>query len=338
MMSKIFWKGKKVFITGYEGFLGSNLTKTLLESEVNVCGLDIVTGRKKTILSRNDFSRMEIFRGSVENLSLINEIIKKHKIEIIFHLAAEALVEDCLKNPLKGFSTNIKGTWNILESARLNSCVKGIVIASSDKAYGSCKSLPYKEDTRLSGIHPYDVSKSCADLIAHTYYHSYRVPAAVTRCGNIFGPGDFNFSRIIPDAMRSMINNRTLMVRSDGKFTRDYIYVDDVVKGYILLAEKMHKLKLYGEAFNFSDENPVSVIDLVKIIYKICGKKANYKILKKAKYEIKHQYLSSRKARKILGWKPGHSLEEGLRKTFDWYVEILGTGKGRGKGKGKGKG
>ncbi|MFA7676567.1 MAG: GDP-mannose 4,6-dehydratase [Candidatus Omnitrophota bacterium] len=337
-MSKKFWKGKKVFITGYEGFLGSNLTKTLLESEVNVCGLDIVTGRKKTILSCKDSSRIKIYKGSVENLSLINEIIKKHKIEIIFHLAAEALVEDCLKNPVGGFSTNIKGTWNILESVRLNSCVKSIVIASSDKAYGSCKSLPYKEDTRLSGIHPYDVSKSCADLIAHTYYHSYRVPVAVTRCGNIFGPGDFNLSRIIPDTVNSIIKSRTLMIRSDGKFTRDYIYVDDVVKGYILLAEKMRRLKLYGEAFNFSDENPISVVDLVKIIYKICGKKTNYKILKKAKYEIKHQYLSSRKARKILGWKPGHRLEEGLRKTFDWHVEILGKGKGRGRGRGKGKG
>ena len=201
--------------------------------------------------------------------------------------------------------------------------VKAIIIASSDKAYGSHTKLPYKENTPLSGEHPYDVSKSCADLIACTYCHTYDLPVVVTRCGNIFGPGDFNFSRLVPDTIRSAIQNKTLIIRSDGKFTRDYIYVSDIVSGYILLAEKMQKLKVFGEAFNFSDENPISVLELVKKIYHLANKKPNYKILGKAKYEIKHQYLSSKKAKRIFGWKPRYTLEEGLKKTITWYKDFF---------------
>ena len=322
-MNKNFWRRKRVLITGYEGFLGSNLTKSLLGLGAKISGLDIVTRRKKTILTKKELARINIIKGSVENRALVNRVISKNKIEFIFHLAAEALVADCFKKPLKSFSTNIKGTWNILEASRGVSSVEAIVIASSDKAYGSHPKLPYKEDAALCGRHPYDVSKSCADLIAHTYYHSYRVPVAITRCGNIFGPGDFNFSRIVPDCLRSVVRNKTLNVRSDGKFTRDYIYVGDIVSGYIILAQKMQRLKLFGEAFNFSDENPISVLGLVKKIYRLSGQKPNYKILKQAKYEIKHQYLSSKKARKILGWKPKLKLDEGLRKTLDWYRRYL---------------
>ncbi len=263
-MKNNFWKNKKVLITGYEGFLGSQLTSTLLNYGAKIWGLDIITHRKHTVLSGEELKKINIIRGSVTNFSLVSKIIRENKIEYIFHLAAEALVDECLKNPVRGFSSNIKGTWNVLEAARNNNTIKAIVIASSDKAYGSHKELPYKEGAPLRGNHPYDVSKSCADLIAYTYYHTYNLPVCVTRCGNIFGPGDFNFSRIIPDAIRSAIKGRTLIIRSDGKFTRDYIHVDDIVNGYILLAQKMQKLKLFGEAFNFSDEKPISVLKLVK--------------------------------------------------------------------------
>jgi len=313
-----FWKNKHVLITGYEGFLGSHLTKALLDYQANVFGLDILTHRKNTIL-RPDFSRINIIRGSVENYGLVERIINENKIEFIFHLAATSLVGVALDKPLKAFSTNISGTWNVLEASRQAKFIEGVIIASSDKAYGIHKRLPYRENFALCGVHPYDVSKSCADLLAYTYFHTYQLPVCVTRCGNIFGPGDFNFSRIAPDTIRSALKNKTLIIRSDGKFTRDYIYIEDVIGGYLILAQKMQKLKLFGEAFNFSNENPISVLELVKKIYKMSDKKPSYKIIGKAKYEIKHQYLSSKKAKKILGWKPKYTLQEGLKRTISWY-------------------
>ncbi len=322
-MVKQFWKGKNVLITGYEGFLGSHLTKTLLDCGAKIIGLDILTKRKNTILSAKDLSAIKIIKGDVANFSLLKRTVKENKIAFVFHLAASSLVSDCLDNPLRGFSTNIKGTWNILEACRGVKTVEAVVIASSDKAYGCHKKLPYKETAALAGIHPYDVSKSCADLIAYTYYHTYNLPVSVTRCGNIFGPGDFNFSRLIPDLMRSIVKNKTFLIRSDGKFTRDYVYVDDIVNGYLVLAEKFKRLNLAGQAFNYSDENPLSVLEIVKLIYKVSGRKPRYKILDQAKYEIKHQYLSSKKAYRILGWKPKTKLKEGLKKTFEWYKDYL---------------
>ncbi len=320
-MTKEFWKGKKVLITGHEGFLGSNLTRQLLEKGAKIVGLDILVNRKETIFTKEEYRQIITIKGSVVDFPLVKKIIAKHKIEIIFHVAAEAIVGRSLKDPMNTFHANIEGTWNILEACRQLGTVEAIVVASSDKAYGSHKILPYKENAPLIGNHPYDVSKSCADLIAYTYYHTYNVPVAVTRCGNIYGPGDFNFSRIIPEAMRCMYYGRTLLIRSDGKFTRDYVYVEDIVNGYILLAEKLKKLKLAGEAFNISDENPISVLKLLGQLSKFSGRKLNYKILNQARYEIKDQYLASGKARKILGWKPKYTLEQGLERTVDWYIQ-----------------
>lgn len=318
-MNKKFWSDKRVLITGFEGFLGSNLTKTLLKTKAKIVGLDIKTFRKETILSKKDYQKFVVYKGSVTNFKLLKEILEKHSINIIFHLAAEAIVESGYRNPRKAFETNIKGTWQVLEAARQKGKMEAIIIASSDKAYGEHKKLPYKEDAPLIANHPYDVSKSCADLIANTYAHTYNLPIAITRCGNIYGPGDFNFSRIIPDAIRCALQDKPLLIRSDGKFIRDYIFVDDVIEGYILLAEKLLKKKLIGEAFNFSNENPISVIELVKKISEIMGKKPKYRILNEAKHEIKYQYLSSLKARKVLRWKPAVKLDKGLRITAHWY-------------------
>jgi len=317
-----FWKERNVLVTGHEGFLGSNMTKRLLSYEAKVIGLDIWTNRKWTILRKKDLNEIEVIRGDVANYKLLKQIFDKYNVEFVFHLAAEAIVGKCLKYPRKAFSSNIQGTWNILEVCRNNSTIRGIVIASSDKAYGIKNKLPYKESDSLAGSHPYDVSKSCGDLLAYTYFRTYNLPVCVTRCGNIYGPGDFNFSRIVPDTIRSALENKPLIIRSDGNFTRDYIYVDDVVVAYLLLAEKIGELKLFGEAFNFSDETPISVLNLVKSIYKIVGKSPNYKILNQAEYEIPHQYLSAKKAKKILNWKPGYKLEEGLKKTIQWYKKV----------------
>ncbi|OIO35477.1 MAG: sugar dehydratase [Candidatus Omnitrophica bacterium CG1_02_44_16] len=316
-----FWNNKNVLVTGHEGFLGSHLTKNLNSRGANVIGLDLVLGRKNTVLTNTDRKQIIAIKGDVADYKLVNSIIKKYKIKFVFHLAAEAIVGKCLIHPLAAFSSNICGTWNILEACRNSKQVQSIVIASSDKAYGSHKDLPYNEDLALMGKHPYDVSKSCADLIAHAYSYTYGLPAVVTRCGNIFGPGEYHYSRIIPDAIRCALRGKTLLIRSNGRYTRDYIYVDDIVEGYTLLAENTKKLNLNGEAFNFSNEKPITVLKLVKTIYRSASKKTNYKILNHAKYEIKHQYLSSLKARKILNWKPKYSLEKSLAKTIEWYKD-----------------
>ncbi|MDD5129550.1 MAG: GDP-mannose 4,6-dehydratase [Candidatus Omnitrophica bacterium] len=324
-MNNKFWKNKVVLVTGFEGFLGSNLTKSIISSGAKVIGLDIKTFRKQTIFCAQDYEKIIVYKGSVDNRSLIRDIFRKHPIDIIFHLAAEAIVSRSYQNPLKAFESNITGTWEILEAVRKYGKVQAVVVASSDKAYGSHKKLPYREDAPLIANHPYDVSKSCADLIANTYLHTYDLPVAITRCGNIYGPGDFNFSRLIPDAMRNLALNKQLKIRSDGKFVRDYVYVEDIVAGYLQIAELLARRKIPGDAFNLSDEQPLTVIGLLKEINLALpgAKKLKYKIMNTARYEIKKQYLSSTKARRILGWKPNYTLKEGLRKTGQWYVQYF---------------
>jgi CDP-glucose 4,6-dehydratase len=321
IMNNSFWKDKRVLVTGFEGFLGSNLTKELLKTKAKVIGLDIKTFRKETIIDSQDYKKLIVYKGSVANYKLLSNILRKHSINVIFHLAAEAIVSRSLDNPRRAFKSNITGTWEILEVARQQGNIQAIVVASSDKAYGSHKKLPYCEDAPLIANHPYDVSKSCADLIACTYAHTYNLPVAITRCGNIYGPGDFNFSRIIPDAMRCLFQGKTLQVRSDGRFVRDYVYVDDIVDGYLRIAELLRVKKLSGESFNLSNEHPLTVIELLRKVNDLylCGNRLNYKILATAKYEIKQQYLSSVKAMRVLGWKSVHNLSSGLKKTAEWY-------------------
>jgi CDP-glucose 4,6-dehydratase len=318
---KRFWKNKRVFVTGFEGFLGSHLTKALVSYGAKVTGLDIKTNRKNTIFTSLDYRKIEVVKGDVANYGLLKDIINKGKIQIVFHLAAEALVGRGYDSPVRAFKSNICGTWNILEVCRLSGSLEAIIVASSDKAYGSHDKLPYREDYSLRGSHPYDVSKSCADLIVNTYYHTYNLPVAVTRCGNIYGPGDFNFSRLIPDAMKCILFNKTLKIRSDGRFVRDYVYVSDIVNGYLRIAKLFKSRKFSGEAFNLSDEKPLTVMGILKEIEKsgFSGNKLKYEIMNTAKYEIKEQFLSSKKARNVLGWSPEYTIQGGLKKAFDWY-------------------
>jgi CDP-glucose 4,6-dehydratase len=294
----------------------------MLKSGAKIAGLDIKTFRKDTLLTAQDYRKITVYKGSVANYALVSRILKKHSINVIFHLAAEAIVGRSHNNPRRTFETNIAGTWEVLEAARQQGGMEAVVVASSDKAYGSHKKLPYTENAPLQGRNPYDASKSCADLIAHSYAHAYGLPLAITRCGNIYGPGDFNLSRIVPDAIRCGLSAQILDIRSDGKFTRDYVYVDDIVNGYILLAEKLKKLNLNGEAFNFSDENPLTVIELLNKIRKVLKGRPDYRILNKAKYEIRHQYLDSRKARKMLGWKPATDVHKGVNNAVKWYSKL----------------
>lgn len=318
-----YWKNRNVFITGCTGFLGSYLTKELFNLNANVTGLvrDWVKGSGNLITHDN---KINIVVGELEDELLLERALGEYEIDTIFHVAAQAIVGIANRNPLGTFETNIRGTYNILEAARRSPLVKSIVVASSDKAYGDQTNLPYNEDMPLQGQHTYDVSKSCTDLIAQAYYKTYGLPVCITRCGNLYGGGDLNFNRIIPHTIISTLNGESPVIRSDGTFIRDYFYVEDAVKAYLLLAEKMGNLKLHGQAFNFSNEIQLSVKELVDVILKLMGSDLKPTVLNQGSNEIKHQYLSAKKARDVLGWRPSFSIEEGITKTIDWYKKYFG--------------
>ncbi|PIP18925.1 MAG: sugar dehydratase [Candidatus Omnitrophica bacterium CG23_combo_of_CG06-09_8_20_14_all_41_10] len=322
-MSDKFWKNRNVFVTGCTGLLGSWLTKALVEKGANVTGLirDLVP---KSNLNWSGFNNeINIVRGEIEDYFLLERTINEYEVDTVFHLAAQTIVTIANRNPISTFDSNIKGTWNILEACRRAPLVKRIIVASSDKAYGDQEKLPYDENTPLEGRHPYDVSKSCADLLCRAYFETYKLPVCVTRCGNFYGGGDLNFNRIVPGTIRSVVNKEDPVIRSDGSLVRDYFYIEDAVEAYLLLAEKMEELGIQGEAFNFSNEIQVTVLELVEKILKTMKSGLKPKVIGEATNEIKHQYLSAKKAREILSWKPKYTLEEGLRRTVKWYEEFF---------------
>jgi CDP-glucose 4,6-dehydratase len=321
MTDSNFWQHRNVFVTGCSGFLGYWLTQYLVEQEAHIVGLvrDAVPQSSFFRFKLNE--KITVVRGAVENYSLVERIINEYEIDTVFHLAAQTIVEIANRSPLATFEANIKGTWNILEGCRVNcSLVKRIVIASSDKAYGTQEQLPYTELSPLKGTHPYDVSKTCADLIAFAFFNTYGLPVCITRCGNFYGGGDLNFNRLVPGTIRSVLHNEPLIIRSDGTPKRDYLYIKDAVSAYVTLAEHAERLNLYGEAFNFSSENQLSVLDMTNKILTLMDKK-DYPltILNHTTGEIKDQYLSIEKAKKILSWRPQYSVADALRETIAWY-------------------
>ncbi|MFC1904256.1 GDP-mannose 4,6-dehydratase [Chloroflexota bacterium] len=324
MKSSVTWHNRNVFVTGCTGLLGSWLTRALVDRGANVVGLVRDNVPRANFFQLGLDKRISAVRGEVENYFLLERTINEYEIDTVFHLAAQTIVTIANRNPIATFETNIKGTWNILEACHRNQTVKRIVVASSDKAYGEHEVLPYKEDAPLKGSHPYDVSKSCTDLVTTAYGDTYDLPACVTRCGNFYGGGDLNFNRVVPGTIRSLIFNERPVIRSDGTLIRDYIYILDAVEAYILLAEKMEELTIKGEAFNFSNELQLNVLDMTGKILEVMGREDLAPvILNEAKGEIKHQYLSAEKARKVLGWQSKYSLEEGLRETVNWYREFF---------------
>ncbi len=320
------WENKVIFITGANGFLGSHLVKKALYYKAKVIVLIKEDIRSSLFEMENLGNKSRIYRGDLSDSKLINHIFKNNNIDVCFHVAAQAIVGIANNSPIGTFKTNIEGTWNVLEAARVFG-VRAMVVASSDKAYGEHKKLPYKEEASLIALHPYDASKSCTDILSRTYAHTYKLPVAVTRCGNIYGPGDLNFSRIIPDTCCSAIKARNPIIRSDGSPIRDYTFINDIGDAYFILAKDLLNKKInFGQAFNFGTGKPISVIKLVNMILKISGNTALVpKVLSKGKIkgEIDKQYLSSVKAKRILGWNPKYPLKKGLEITYKWYKENL---------------
>jgi len=321
-MNGKYWSGRNVFVTGCSGFLGGHTVKALLSMGANVTGL-VRDFTPKSYLYTGVKQNINLVSGALEDQQLLERALGEYEIDTVFHLAAQAIIGTANRNPISTFNTNIMGTYNLLEACRRSPLVKNIVVASSDKAYGDQEVLPYDEDMPLKGSHPYDVSKSCADLITQTYYKTYGLPVCITRCGNLYGGGDLNFNRIVPQTIKSVLHNEAPIIRSDGTFIRDYIYVEDAAKAYILLAEKMGELELYGEAFNFSTEVRLTVLELVNRILQLMGSDLKPVILSQGSNEIKYQYLSTRKARESLGWKPEYTLDEGLQRTIEWYEDYF---------------
>jgi len=319
-MESEMWQRRRVLVTGCTGLLGAWLTEWLVRQQAEVVGLvrDLVPD--SNFYWMNLDKRVVSVRGSLEEYDLVERILNEYEIEVVFHLAAQTLVSIANENPRSTFSANVLGTWNVLETARRAPRVKAVVLASSDKAYGTQTELPYREDAPLIGRHPYDVSKSCADLLAQAYWHTYKTPVAITRCGNFYGGGDLNFNRIVPGTIRSLFYEERPVVRSDGTLVRDYFFIKDAVYAYVMLAEALLQGRGMGQAYNFSNELQTTVLEMVDLIGRLMGRTALKPIvLNDAPNEITHQYLSAEKARAELGWKPRYTLEEGLRDTIEWY-------------------
>ena len=318
------WKSKNIFITGGDGFIGSCLAKRFVEKDADV--VILVRDIKKEFAYKlfGLEGKITEVQGDLVDYSLLERVLNEYSIDTCFHLAAQALVQIANKSPLSTFESNIKGTWNLLEACRVTKTIERIVVASSDKAYGGQKKLPYTEESPLLGLYPYDASKACADIIARCYFTSYGLPVAVTRNANTYGGGDLNLSRIIPDAIRCILQKKEFIIRSDGTPERDYMYVEDAVDGYIMVAEQIEREDIKGEAFNFGTGRPISVLDLFGNIAELCGKPyLKPTILGGAKNEIDRQYLAIDKAKERLNWEPKYTLKQGLEETINWYKKYF---------------
>jgi CDP-glucose 4,6-dehydratase len=322
----LFWKSRRVFVTGSTGMVGSWLIKALIRRGANVCALIRDADPQTELYRCGDVERISVISGCVDDYPTLERAISANGIQTVFHLAAQAIVTVAQRSPLPTFETNIRGSYNLLEACRVNKdLIQQVVIASSDKAYGAHETLPYEEIMSLDGRFPYEVSKSCADMLAQSYSLAYELPISVVRCGNIFGGGDLNWSRIIPGTIRSLLKGESPVIRSDGKFIRDYIYVKDVATAYMRIANVLHKTN--GTCFNISNETPNSVLNIVNILIRLMHcEHIKPQILNQVKgEEIFAQYLSASKAKKLIDWRPGYTLEEGLVETIDWYKNYFGA-------------
>lgn len=308
--------------------MGSWLVRKLLAEKASVTCLVRDWVPQSEFVHTRLIDRVNVVRGDVRDMALLERTLGEYEIDCVFHLAAQTIVGIANRNPISAFETNVQGTWALLEACRRSPAVKQVVVASSDKAYGNSEVLPYDERTPLAGRHPYDVSKTCADLIAQTYHETYKLPVVVTRCGNFYGGGDLNWNRIVPGTIRSALREQAPLIRSDGKYVRDYFYVEDAAAAHMLLAERFASCPdLGGHAFNFSNETQMTVLELVERILAAMGSKVKPDVRNEASNETRVQHLSAAKAREVLGWRPLFDLEQGLALTIDWYREFFNNGK-----------
>ena len=324
--TRSFWLDRPTLVTGATGLVGGWLVRHLLDGGADVVCLVRDWVPQSELVRERLLEQVKVVRGDVRDQAMIERTLGEYEIDTVIHLAAQTIVGIANRNPVSTFETNIAGTWAILEACRRSPMVKQIVLASSDKAYGEHEVLPYTEDAPLEGRHPYDVSKSCADLIAQAYATTYGLPVAITRCGNFYGGGDLNWNRLVPGTIRSVLRGQRPVIRSDGQYVRDYFYVEDGAMANMILAEHLaQNADLRGQAFNFSNEIQVTVLELVDRLRALMGSTLNPDVRNEATNEIRHQYLSAEKARQLLNWQPIFTLDEGLRRTIDWYKTFLGT-------------
>lgn len=322
--SASFWLDRPVFVTGATGLVGSWLIKRLAAAGADVVCLVRDWVPQSELAATRLIERVKVVRGDVRDQTQLERALGEYEIDTVIHLAAQTIVSIANRNPISTFSTNIQGTWCLLEACRRSPTVRQIVVASSDKAYGDQKILPYDETTPLQGRHPYDVSKSCADLIAQTYAATYALPVVISRCGNFYGGGDLNWNRIVPGTIRSILRGKRPVIRSNGHYVRDYFYVEDGAAAYMLLVEKLAEMPdLRGEAFNFSNELQITVLELVHQILSLMGSDLEPDVRNEAVNEIQNQYLNAAKARRVLGWEPLFTLDAGLQRTIAWYRNFL---------------
>lgn len=326
-MNPDFWLDRPVLVTGATGLLGSTLVRRLVDLRaIPVCLVRDWVGRSR--FNNEEFDRSTVVvRGQLEDFELLLRTVNEYEIDTVLHVGAQTIVGTAARSPLSTFESNIRGTWNLLEACRLcPRTISRIVIASSDKAYGEHSKLPYTEQFPLHAHYPYDVSKACADLIGISYFRTYGLPVAVTRCGNLYGGGDLNFNRLVPGTIRSVLRDEAPLIRSDGTYIRDYFYVEDAVEAYLHLAESLPREGVVGEVFNFGNETPVSVLEMVGLILEATGKtKLTPKVLGEASNEILSQYLDCGKAHSVLKWQPRYTMQEGLEATVAWYREHLSS-------------
>lgn len=319
-----FWLDRPTLITGATGLVGGWLTRKLVQLNADVVCVVRDWVPQSELVRSGFIEQVKSVRGDVRDQAFLERVLGEYEIDTVIHLAAQTVVPIANRNPVSTFETNIAGTWALLEACRRSPTVKQIILASSDKAYGEQEQLPYSEDAPLQGRHPYDVSKSCADLLAQTYATTYNLPVAITRCGNFYGGGDLNWNRLVPGTVRAVLRGQRPVIRSDGQYIRDYFYAEDGAAAYLLLAECLaENPELRGQAFNFSNETRLTVLELAERILALMDSDLQLDVRNEASNEIRQQYLSAERARQILKWKPLFTLDEGLQHTIDWYKDFL---------------